>query len=75
MCVSYIHSTKVRRFPFMSTVFKNKSPMLVSDSMDPPNPFVVHMFYMSRKNNENLAKMGEDGAVITGNVDLYMRDV
>jgi hypothetical protein len=57
--------TKVRLFPYMSTVFKAKSPVLVSDGQTPPNPFVVHMFYLSRRNNEKLADFGEDVAVIT----------
>jgi hypothetical protein len=56
----------------MSTVFKAKSPVLVSDGQTPPNPFVVHMFYLSRRNNEKLADFGEDVAVITGNVNFYL---
>mmetsp|Transcript_28745 Transcript_28745/g.53491 ORF Transcript_28745/g.53491 Transcript_28745/m.53491 type:complete len:305 (-) Transcript_28745:195-1109(-) len=55
----------VKRFPYLSQLFKGKSPMLVSDGLDPPNAFVAHMFYLSRRRGENLKQLGEDTAVIT----------
>lgn len=57
--------TTVKRFPFLSRILRGKSPMLTSDGQDPPNAFVAHMFYLSRRRGENLQKLGEDKAVMT----------
>mmetsp|Transcript_26353 Transcript_26353/g.44494 ORF Transcript_26353/g.44494 Transcript_26353/m.44494 type:complete len:96 (+) Transcript_26353:1-288(+) len=56
---------KVKRFPYLSYLIKDKSPMVVSDGLDPPSAIVAHMFYLSRRRGENLKQLGEDKAVMT----------
>lgn len=73
MCV--FCSTNVFRFPLIGQIFKDKSPLLVSDGKETPAPFVAHMFYLSRRNNEKLADFGEDKAVMTGEWELTKNKV